>query len=217
LTCPCRHPLRQSSSHASREIFGLVRHAQSHIRRAHVRHHAHKRFRQLMSASPLIPSGVVVQPLKRARIPAHAFSEADRLFARPHEATLSPTVAIPNLCWRNWHRSNITAHDGTIAPDHPLIIRALDAAQSATSLRSMIRDPQAFVWRYVLGCRHIVVEDQPLTVDARTYGELVHELLRRTVDLLEPEPGYPSQKCVGASSHVGRLSNSNAAKGGVFR
>ena len=44
-----------------------------------------------------------------------------------------------------------------------------------------VRDPLAFVWRYALGWR---------SLDARAYGELVHDLLRRAVDALEPDPGY---------------------------
>jgi RecB family exonuclease len=54
----------------------------------------------------------------------------------------------------------------------------------------MLRDPLAFVWRYALGWRAVPEEDQPLTLDERAYGELVHELLKRTVDALEPVPGY---------------------------
>ena len=74
--------------------------------------------------------------------------------------------------------------------DHPQIARAIGEIQSATSLRLMLRDPLAFVWRYVLGWRALPEDDQPLTLDARAYGELVHELLKRTVDALEPERGY---------------------------
>lgn len=40
--------------------------------------------------------------LKRARIPQHAFSEADRLLARPDEAAASPPLAAADACWRNW-------------------------------------------------------------------------------------------------------------------
>lgn len=143
-----------------------------------------------LSASPLIPQGVHPQVLKRARIPQHAFSEADRLLARPDEAAASPALAAANLCWRNWRRPAVTAHDGQIRADHPQIARAISEIQSATSLRLMLRDPLAFVWRYALGWRAISEDDQPLTLDARAYGELVHELLKRTVDTLEPVPGY---------------------------
>ena len=143
-----------------------------------------------LSASPLIRQGASPQILKRARIPQHAFSEADRLLARPDEAAASPALAAANLCWRNWRRSAVTVHDGRVRADHPQIARAIAEIQSATSLRLMLRDPLAFVWRYALGWRAVPDDDQPLTLDARAYGELVHELLKRTVDALEPVPGY---------------------------
>jgi len=143
-----------------------------------------------LSASPLIPQGAHPQVLKRARIPQHAFSEADRLLARPDEAATWPALVAANLCWRNWRRPAVTAHDGRARADHPQIARAIGKIQSATSLRLMLRDPLAFVWRYALGWRGVPEDDQPLTLDARAYGELVHELLKRTVDALEPMPGY---------------------------
>ena len=143
-----------------------------------------------LSASPLIPQGASAQILKRARIPQHAFSEADRLLARPDEAAASPALAAANLCWRDWRRPAVTAHDGLVRANHPQIARAIGEIQSATSLRLMLRDPLAFVWCYALGWRAAPDDDQPLTLDARAYGELVHELLRRTVDALEPVPGY---------------------------
>jgi hypothetical protein len=143
-----------------------------------------------LSASPLIPQGVPPQILTRARIPQHAFSEADRLLARPDEAAAAPALAAADLCWRNWRRPAVTAHDGQVRADHPQIARAISEIQSATSLRLLLRDPLAFVWRYALGWRAVPEDDQPLTLDARAYGELVHELLKRTVDALEPLPGY---------------------------
>jgi hypothetical protein len=144
----------------------------------------------LLSASPLIPQGAGVQVLKRARIPSHAFSEADRLLARADEAAISPALTAANACWRDWRSPAITAHDGRVRADHPVIARAIDRVQSATSLRLMLRDPLGFVWRYALGWRSVAGDDQPLALDARAYGDLVHELLKRAVDTLEPRPGY---------------------------
>jgi ATP-dependent helicase/DNAse subunit B len=54
----------------------------------------------------------------------------------------------------------------------------------------MLRDPLGFAWRYALGYRLALEEEQPLTVDRRSFGEIVHLLLKRAVDWLEPEPGY---------------------------
>jgi RecB family exonuclease len=144
----------------------------------------------LLSPSPLVPQGVRGLTLKRTRIPQHAFSGADRVLARPDEAAASSVVSAPVACWANWKKSAATAYDGLTRADHPTIVRAIDEVQSATSLRLMLRDPLAFVWRYALGWRSIPEDDQPLTLDERAYGELVHELLKRTVDALEPNPGY---------------------------
>ena len=144
----------------------------------------------LLSVSPLIPRGAHLQVLKHARIPQHALSETDRLLARPAEAAATAALIAANLCWRNRRQPAVTAHDGKVRADHPQIARAIGEIQSATSLRLMLRDPLAFVWRYALGWRAVVEDDQPLTLDARAYGELVHELLKRTVDALEPLPGY---------------------------
>lgn len=144
----------------------------------------------LQAASSLIPHGVRTKVLKRARIPSHAFSEADRLLARPKEAAASSAIAYANACWQARRSRDVTRHDGRVRADHPVIARAVARVQSATSLRLMLRDPLAFVWRYALGWRSLLEDEQPLSLDARAYGDLVHELLKRAVDALEPEPGY---------------------------
>ena len=67
---------------------------------------------------------------------------------------------------------------------------AIGRVQSATSLRLLLRDPLAFVWRYALGWSFRADEEEPLTLSARDFGVLVHELLRHAVNQLEPDPGY---------------------------
>jgi hypothetical protein len=138
----------------------------------------------MLAASPLVPAGEVAV-LKRTRIPHHAFSESDRLRARPVEAAETPHLAAATACWRDWRRPEVTAHDGWVRPDHPVIRRAIDQVQSATSLRLLLRDPLAFVWRYALGWHPVPYDVQPLVLDARAYGQLVHEILKRGVDTLE--------------------------------
>lgn len=164
----------------------------------------------LQAASPLVPQGMRTIALKRARIPSHAFSEADRLLARPGEAAASPSLRAADACWHNWQRPRVTGHDGRVRADHPIIVRAIDEVQSATRLRLMLRDPLAYVWRYALGWRSLLEDEQPLTLDARGYGELVHEMLKRTVDALEPKPGYAraarheiEAALDAASAHIG--------------
>src|SRR5262249_15558678 len=119
-----------------------------------------------------------------------AFNEVDRLLARPSEAATSPVIAAADDCWRDWAKPAVTSRDGRVRADHPIIAQAVGQVQSATSLRLMLRDPLRFVWRYALGWQSLVQDDQPLSLDARAYGELVHELLKRAVDAFEPDPGY---------------------------
>jgi hypothetical protein len=144
----------------------------------------------LQCASALWPAGMVAQQRTRSRIPVHAFSEADRLLARPSDAGKSPRIKASRSCWLNWHDSKATPHDGVISANHPAIERALARVHSATSLKRLMRDPLGFIWRYAIGMRPVPLAQQPLALDPLMFGELVHELLRRTVDALEPNPGF---------------------------
>jgi PD-(D/E)XK nuclease superfamily len=139
--------------------------------------------------SPLL-QGRPETALSRARIPEHAFSEADRLMARPADAAGVDRIRAAGACWRNWHVERLTPHDGEFGIDHPLVVAAIDRVQSATSLRRLLQDPLGFVWRYGLGWDAPEEREQPLSISALDFGKLVHELLRRTVDMLEPDPGY---------------------------
>lgn len=128
--------------------------------------------------------------LTRTRIPLHAFSEADRLLARPREAMAAPTVAASRHCWEGWRAGSRTAHDGATGAHSDVAVgRALARAQSTTSIRRLVRDPAGFVWRYALGWRSPELEEQPLVLSRPVFGELVHELIRRAIVALEPAPG----------------------------
>lgn len=144
---------------------------------------------QLPASPLLLPFGKPLD-LRLSRIPRHAFSEADRLLARPQDAQATPRVRSALAGFADWQASEITAHDGRVDRKHPVIDRALAQAQSATSLRRLLRDPISFVWRYALGWRATTLQSQPLELDARLYGELVHELLHQAVDFLELGHGY---------------------------
>jgi hypothetical protein len=143
-----------------------------------------------LAPSPLLRPFGTATVLKRDRTPTHTFSESDRLAARPQEAATLPSVTAATQCWTHWRRPATTAHDGRVRPGHPMIRRALNQTQSATSLRLLLRDPLGFLWKYALGWRAPEQDEQPLALDTRAYGELVHELLKRAVDILEPDPGY---------------------------
>jgi hypothetical protein len=143
-----------------------------------------------LGESPLLPAGQTVRALTRARIPEHAFSESDRLMARPSEAAGLDRVKSASQCWRDWHANALTPHDGQFSRQHPGIVRALARTQSPTSLQLLLRGPLGFVWKYGLGWWAPVEPEQPLTITPDALGKLVHELLRRAVDALEPSPGF---------------------------
>jgi PD-(D/E)XK nuclease superfamily len=144
----------------------------------------------LLAQSSLWPRELKPLIQNRSRIPEHAFSESDRLLARPEEAGQSALVVSSRACWRNRSRREFTPHDGAIRPEHPAIERALAGVHSTTSLKRLLRDPLGFVWQHGLGWRAVELAQQPLALGARAFGELVHELMRRAVDSLEPQPGY---------------------------
>jgi RecB family exonuclease len=142
----------------------------------------------ILSPSSLWPTDEIIH--KRDRIPEHAFSEADRLLARPREAGQLPHVRQSQLCWRNWQwEPGLTPHDGLIASSHPAVLAALARTQSTTRLQRLLRDPLGFVWRYALGWRSTRFEPEPLQLDPIAFGELMHELISGAITRLEPEPG----------------------------
>ena len=116
--------------------------------------------------------------VSRSAIPRHAFSESDRLYARPADAGKQPQVRSSRACWRAWQDSDRhTAHDGFVRANHPLILDALAEVQSTTSLHRLLCNPLGFVWEYALHWREPNRDPQPLALDHRSFGELVHALI----------------------------------------
>lgn len=143
----------------------------------------------ILSPSSLWPGDHIVH--KRDRIPTHAFSESDRLLARPIDAGKDGRVRQSKRCWHNWERdSALTAHDGLATSNHPAVEAALARIQSTTSLQRLLRDPLGFVWRYALGWRSTRLHAEPLQLDPGTFGELTHELISCAISRLEPTPGF---------------------------
>jgi hypothetical protein len=136
---------------------------------------------RLLGRSPIVTKLKEIY-LGRARIPEHAASESDRLLARPNEFEAMPIGAAGRTCWRNWSREEITPHDGLATPNHPRLKKVFERHLSATSLKLLLRDPIRFVWRYALGWKQPEEADEPLTLDAPTFGILVHDVLRAAVD-----------------------------------
>jgi hypothetical protein len=69
-------------------------------------------------------------------------------------------------CWRDWRQAEITAHDGLVRADHPLMLAILGRTQSASSLRRLLRNPLSFVWVYGFGWREPQSSAEPLVLDA---------------------------------------------------
>lgn len=134
----------------------------------------------LQAASPLWPKAQEIE-LARVRVPQHAYSEGDRLLARPSDASETPRVVRTRACWTAWHRPELTPYDGLIAPGHPALGRSLDKTVTAADLRLLLRDPQAFIWTRSLGWRPKRFGHRLLAMDAAAFGELVHELIATSV------------------------------------
>lgn len=127
--------------------------------------------------------------VRRNAVPTHAFSETDRLMARPQEFGGQAQAAAALTCWRNWHRKEITPHDGLVRADHPIVLAILERTQSASSLRLLLRSPLGFVWRYAMRLRMPESGADPLVLDALGMGDLVHMTLDLALQKLEAAGG----------------------------
>ena len=145
---------------------------------------------RLNGVSPLYPHELGETYLAQSREPEHAATESDRLMARPKEFRLRPRARSALQTWIDWHRSELTGHDGLVRRNHPLLLRALDRRQSATSLAKLLRDPLGYLWTYGFGWKAPEETDEPFILDPLAFGNLLHEILQETVNRLE-EPGAP--------------------------
>ncbi|MET2831167.1 PD-(D/E)XK nuclease family protein [Mesorhizobium shangrilense] len=142
-----------------------------------------------LARSALLQRKVTERPRPRTRAPEHAFSEVDRLLARPDDALALPRILSVISCWTDWtRRLEPTPHDGGYRKDHPAVVRALNMPQSATSVRRLLRDPLGFVWLRALAMTAPELAVEPLQFDPVTFGDLVHELLRLAIERIEPTP-----------------------------
>ena len=140
---------------------------------------------RLNGISPLYPYDLGETYLAQSREPEHAASASDRLMARPDEFAGLPHAMSARQTWINWHRKKLTGHDGLVRSNHPLLVRALDRQQSASSLVKLLRDPLGYLWTYGFGWREPEETDEPLTLDPLAFGNLLHEILEETVTCLE--------------------------------
>jgi hypothetical protein len=166
---------------------------------------------RLFGRSPLLAGQGGETYLRRNATPGHAFSETDRLMARPQEFAADPQAVSAQCCWRDWRRPEITAHDGLVRADHPLILAILNRTQSASSLRRLLRNPLSFVWVYALGWREPQSSAEPLVLDALGIGDLVHMVLDRALRNLETEGGLVSANEKAIEAVVAQASQAVAA------
>ena len=147
--------------------------------------------------------------LRRHRLAQHAYSETDRLSARPKEYRDQAQAAMANRCWRNWLSPDLTASDGLLRPDHPVAIATLQRLQSASSLALLLRNPLGFLWRYGLNLKAPQVTEEPLVLDALAFGNLVHEVLDVALQTMvsSQENGAPVDAATAVHTAVNEVSD----------
>ena len=166
---------------------------------------------RLLGMSPLMPEGVRPERLRRARVPDHAMSEQDRMMARPGEFAGTARAQSASACWQDWHNPLPTAHDGLVRDAHPVLARALHRVHSATSLKALLRNPLGFTWRYALGWREPDLSQETLDLDALQFGGLVHEILDRTLPVIETASGLGRATAADIASAVAEARHTAAA------
>ncbi|MGO7758373.1 PD-(D/E)XK nuclease family protein [Rhizobium ruizarguesonis] len=167
---------------------------------------------RLLGRSPLLAGHGEEDYLRRNAVPAYALSETDRLMARPEEFAADPQATGARACWRDWHHAEITPHDGLVRPDHPLILAILARTQSASSLKTLLRSPLGFLWRYAFGWKTPQSSAEPLVLDALAAGDLIHLVLDRALRNLEATGGLASADAASVDAAVAEAAGAVAAE-----
>lgn len=147
---------------------------------------------RLLGRSPLLTDRGAETYLRRNSVPQHAFSESDRLMARRGEFAEGAQAVSARECWRDWRLAEVTPHDGLVRLDHPLVLEVLNRVQSASSLKTLLRSPLNFVWRYAFKWSSPQSSAEPLVLDALQNGDLVHQILDNALQVLEANGGLAS-------------------------
>jgi hypothetical protein len=172
---------------------------------------------RLLGRSPLLAEHRPEIYLRRNATPIHAFSETDRLMARPREFAGDAQAISARTCWRDWRRPELTPHDGLIRAEHPLILAILARTQSASSLRRLLRNPLGFVWFYGCGWRMPESSEEPLVLEPPVFGDLVHMVLEHALQDIEANGGLASADEDMVRAAVGRAVDQVAALWGSER
>lgn len=149
---------------------------------------------RVMGRSALLHGLPAETYLRRNAVPQHAFSETDRLLARPAEYRTTGQARSAIACWRDWHSPELTLHDGLVRANHPVLQAVLDRTQSASSLQRLLRNPLGFVWQYGMRWRTPQSGTEPIVLDALAFGNLVHLALDHALQTLEAEGGVARAK-----------------------
>jgi hypothetical protein len=166
---------------------------------------------RLLGRSPLLAAHGDETYLRRNATPARAFSETDRLLARPEEFASDPQAVSARSCWRDWRQAEITPHDGLVRAGHPLVLAILARTQSASALRRLLRNPLSFAWVYAFGWREPQSSAEPLVLDALGIGDLVHIVLERALRKLEIGGGLVSASTEAIDAAVAEATEAVAA------
>ena len=145
-----------------------------------------------LSPSPLLRGLTGAAELERLpkRGTVHALSEADRRSSRQDELATDPAMRRAVAAFAAARDPNLTAHDGLVRPNHPVVLRAVARPLSATSLKRLLLNPQGFVASYGLGWTEPQPESEALQLDAARRGSLLHEILEACNARIEERGGF---------------------------
>jgi len=161
---------------------------------------------RLLGRSPLWAAGKEEIELGRSAVPDAPSSKGDVRAARPRDFGASPLGEAVRDTWRDWHVPDVTKRDGLIRADHPIILASLERTMSASSIRLMLRNPIGWMFKEAMGLSEPDAEDEPFALDARVFGNLVHEVIEEAMHVLGGPSGDEAavaKACIDASKQVG--------------
>ncbi len=146
-----------------------------------------------LTRSPLIDRlpGLATEVAVRS-VTRHASCEGDRRAARPRELATDLDHRMALTAFRSRFSASLTSLDGLVRERHPAVVKALEGKHSATSLRSLLDNPHAFIAKYALGWRRPEPQTEVLALDAAALGTLLHEVLRVATEETAGERSWPS-------------------------
>jgi hypothetical protein len=93
-----------------------------------------------------------------------------------------------------------------------LVLAILERTQSASSLKTLLRSPLNFLWRYALGWKSPQGSTEPLVLDALQTGDLIHLVLDRALRNLEAAGGLASADTAAIHAAVDEAAGQVAAE-----